>query len=476
MPSAPPVFTFVHAADLHLGAPFRGLDAAASEFFSGTSGTAGALLTEAGFETLNRLEALCLKTNAAFLLLAGDIYDDRDGVLRARFALRDMFARLQTAGVQVLIAHGNHDPLPDKAQPVAWPSNVTVFGPSAQCVCVADANGVPLALVHGVSHAGPREKENLSARFVRYTPDAVDERFVGLPDILPPDIFQIAVLHCAVGGAGGGHAPYAPCTLTDLTGAGFDYWALGHVHQHRILSRDPWVVYPGSAQGLHINETGPHGCCAVRVEGREVSCRAEPLAPVLWLKLAHDLETSGARTIDELELSLLEALEEAARDAVADSGENGKPDALFFRVILTGGTALDNVLRKPGNLPALVDRLRKEAAGSVENGPGVWVKDVVLETRPERDMAALSARGDLAGEVARLAQAAADDPAMAGQLAARALEPLHGHHKLKKILGRNAEGDMFNNTDSGPGDASGRDPAALAASAGALLISLLEDD
>lgn len=469
MPSAPFAFTFVHAADLHLGAPFRGLDAAASGLFSGESGTSGAVLAEAGFEALSRLEALCLKTNAAFLILAGDIYDDQDGVLRARFALRDMFERLQTAGVAVLIAHGNHDPLTDKAQPVAWPSNVTVFGPSAQCVCVAGADGGPLALVHGVSHTGPREKENLSAQFIRYTPGTADNRFAGLPEALPPGIFQIAVLHCAVGGAGNGHAPYAPCTLTDLTGGGFDYWALGHVHQHKILSRDPWVVYPGSAQGLHINETGPHGCCAVRVEGGEVFCRAVPLAPVLWLKLTHDLEASGVQTVDELESALLQSLENAARGAGADFGEYGAPKALFFRLTLVGGTGLDKILRKPGNLSALLDRLRKEAAGSVEGGPDVWIKDVVLETRPERDMEALAARGDLAGEVARLSRTAAEDPGMAGQLAARALGPLHGHHKLKKILARD-------DAAPAPGGASERDAAALVSSAGALLISLLEDD
>jgi DNA repair exonuclease SbcCD nuclease subunit len=43
-----------------------------------------------------------------------------------------------------------------------------------------------------------------------------------------------------------GHDAYAPCELTDLTNAGFDYWALGHVHERRVLSRTPWIVYPGN--------------------------------------------------------------------------------------------------------------------------------------------------------------------------------------------------------------------------------------
>ena len=531
-------FSFVHAADLHLGAPFRGLDAAASDVFAGRSGSLGDILAEAGYETLKRLESVCLETGAACLILSGDVYDDADGVLRARFALRDMFARLGEAGVRVFVAHGNHDPWSDKKEPVSWPDNVTVFGPDVSC-SLLDRNGAALALVHGISHAGRGVRENLAERFARYTPGSDGARFADLPGNLGADVYQIAVLHCAVGGAAGGHAPYAPCALSDLTGAGFDYWALGHVHQGGILHRDPFVVYPGSVLGLHVNESGPRGCVVARVRGGETAVERVSLAPVVWRKCILDLDGTAAGTsgtpglavpgsdplgpdspepdsfglewaggtavsqMEELEGALLGALERAALDAAEACGRYA-PRALFCRMILRGRTALDAVLRKPGNSAALLERIRAEQAQGTAGGMTVWVKDLILETRPERDEAALLARGDLAGEAARLARAAGDDPDIAAALAERALRPLYGHHKLKKILTAGspgspdemlaASGDTVSAAcggaaanapevpavptvpDDGFGGASVRAASLLAPSAGSLLTSLLEGE
>ncbi|MDL2209849.1 DNA repair exonuclease [Desulfovibrio sp. OttesenSCG-928-O18] len=433
-----PQFTFIHAADLHLGAPFRGLDVAASEAFP---------LADAGFRALERLEAACLEHGAAFLVLAGDIYDDKDGVLRARFALRDMFLRLEKAGVRVFIAHGNHDPLPSGPLPVAWPDNVTVFGADPGCVCV-ERNGEPLALVHGLSHTGPRETANLAKRLAPYGPGVTGEAFFSLPGGIPADIFQVAVLHCAVGGAGEGHAPYAPCTLGELTRAGFHYWALGHVHQGKVLGETPYVVYPGSIQGLHVNETGEHGCCVVRVDGESASVTHLPLAPVTWHKVHLDL--GNIETVDALEDAALEALE-------GDGKAEGAASALFCRLILEGRTGLDAVLRRPGSTGTLLERLRKELAPRA-----VWLKDIQVATAPARDEAALGERGDLVGEVARLAVSVGNDAALAADLADRALSALYGHQKLKKVLG---------------GEKAAHDAATeLAASAASLLTSLLEEE
>ena len=70
------------------------------------------------------------------------------------------------------------------------------------------------------------------------------------------DRYAIGLLHTQIGGP----SPYAPCSLTDLKESGMDYWALGHVHAHQILSEKPYIVYAGSPQGLDCTETGAHGC------------------------------------------------------------------------------------------------------------------------------------------------------------------------------------------------------------------------
>lgn len=420
-------FTFVHAADLHLGAPFKGLDSSAAEVFP---------LAEASFTALASLEKLCIEKNAAFLILSGDVYDDKDGVLRARFALRDMFARLEKAGIEVFFAHGNHDPHKTGALPVAWPGNVTVFSPEVSCKNVVK-NGESIALVHGISHGKMAETANLSLQF-KAKPNA--------------EAFQIAVLHCAVGGAGEGHAPYAPCTLTDLTEAGFDYWALGHVHQGKILSEKPWVVYPGSFQGLHVNETGDHGAVVVTVTEGVAHATTVPLAPVVWRKIVVDV--TDAETIDVLERAVATALETEAA-AIAEHTPQAK--TLFCRVVLRGRTPLDAMLQKRADRAALLDRVRAEFSGQLP----VWVKDIAAETKPLRDTAALLERSDLVGEVSRIAA----DQALAAEVAAAALEPLANHQKLKKALAGSA---IFAMRDA--------EAPLFAESAKSLLISLLEDE
>ena len=442
-----PQFTFIHAADLHLGAPFKGLDAAAPSAFS-SPGRKANLLAEAGFTALERLEAACKEHDAAFLILAGDIYDDKDGVLRARFALRDMFLRLRDMGVRVFIAHGNHDPLRPGSLPVAWPENVTVFGKTVSSEHVV-RDGLPLALVRGVSHETARETENLALHFALPAPE--QESSPSLSDALSPDLFQIAVLHCAVGGAGDNHAPYAPCSLSDLTETETDYWALGHVHQGKILCEAPFVVYPGSIQGLHINETGRHGCCVVRVDGKTCTVNTLPLAPVVWKKLPVAVE-EAQETIDALEEKLVETLEASAMECIG-------ADAVFCRIILEGATPLDAELRRPGGLETLLDRLRKEPA-LYNDSVKVWVKDIRLATSPPINFALLAEREDLMGEVVRMATSMHATPVKAEEMAAHATAPLYGNSKVKKAL-----------TGADPAEFC---PSVLANEAKSLLCSLLE--
>ena len=232
---------YIHAADLHLDTPFQGLSREVAQ-----EGALARLLQEATFTALDRLFGFCEAEKPDFLVLAGDIYNQENYSVKAQLRLRDGCRRLQQAGIRVFLAHGNHDPLDSRLHTVEWPDNVTVFGPEVERHLI-ERDGQPLAVVHGISHARQREARNLARFFAR------DTRY---------DCFQLGVLHCTVDDA---HKPdrYAPCSLDDLKAAGFDAWALGHVHEMCRLSQRPFVAYPGNAQGLHINECGPRGCLLV---------------------------------------------------------------------------------------------------------------------------------------------------------------------------------------------------------------------
>lgn len=476
-------FTFVHAADLHLDAPFRGVS---DLLLSARGGRTRAsehlvrLLREGTFIALERLTDLCIRERADFLLLAGDVYNSADSSLRARLALRDAFIRLETRGVRVFMVHGNHDPLSGEASAIPWPGNVTVFGRQVETHPVT-RQGETLALVHGVSHTGPREGKNLAALFKRKTADPLEA-----------DVFQIGLLHCALTDMSGAHAPYAPCTFNDLSSADMDYWALGHVHACRVLDRQgkslagyfagpsderadrrlfgrdsgqtagaaaeqsagrPFAAYPGSLQGLHVNETGPHGCLLLKADDRGgLTAEAIPLAPVQWEALRVDIPQEAA-DIPALENFLLEELAglsprrsesgggkpehepartpEAAGGSPEETGSPGRypPEAVIARLALAGRSDLDHELRKNGAAEDLGEHLNAEL-----DSAGLWVRDVIIEVRPLADLAASRERPDLAGEALRRAFSLQNDPEALALAAEQSLAPLFQRPKARKLL------------------------------------------
>jgi DNA repair exonuclease SbcCD nuclease subunit len=75
---------------------------------------------------------------------------------------------------------------------------------------------------------------------------------------------NIALMHTSLDGAPG-HDDYAPCKAAELHAAGFDYWALGHIHKRSIPEGRCKVVMPGMPQGRDIGESGPKSVTLVTV-------------------------------------------------------------------------------------------------------------------------------------------------------------------------------------------------------------------
>src|SRR5215471_3668194 len=204
---------FIHAADLHLDSPFRGL-----------ANTAPRLRDELQAATLGAFERIIdhtIQSKADFLIIAGDLYDSKDRSLRALVSFRRQMERLAERDISVFLVHGNHDPLNGWGSEFQLPPNVTTFSGRSHSEPVI-RRGKEIARVTGVSYVRERVTENLAATM---TPGE------GSP-------YSVAVLHANVGGQPG-HADYAPVTLDELTASGFDYWALGHVHAASILATEP---------------------------------------------------------------------------------------------------------------------------------------------------------------------------------------------------------------------------------------------
>ena len=92
---------FIHAADLHIDSPLRGLDA--------YEGAPVDRLRGATRQAFVALVDLAIAQQVDLVVLAGDIYDGNWTDFRTGLFFREQMVRLTRAGVRVFIAKGNHD-------------------------------------------------------------------------------------------------------------------------------------------------------------------------------------------------------------------------------------------------------------------------------------------------------------------------------------------------------------------------------
>ncbi|HVV18891.1 MAG TPA: DNA repair exonuclease, partial [Pseudonocardiaceae bacterium] len=245
----------VHAADIHLDSPLRGLTRLADDDVADQ-------VRQASRRALENLVRLTVEERADALVLAGDIYDgDWPDYATGRFFAQQM-GFLHDHGIPVFMAAGNHDAESEISRALTLPPNVTVLSTDAPQTVERDGFAV-----HGQGFPTRAVTENLVLAYPRRVPGLVN----------------IGVLHTAVTGAEG-HATYAPCSPDDLARTEYDYFALGHVHEHRVVNDGPRVAaFSGNLQGRHPRETGPKGALVVDVEPDEPAVlRHMPLDVARW--------------------------------------------------------------------------------------------------------------------------------------------------------------------------------------------------
>ena len=224
-------FSFIHAADLHLGSPLSGLATRDADL--------ARRLASAGRQAFEDLVTQAIERAVAFVVVAGDVYDGdwADNTIGLFFARQ--VARLDRAGIPTILVRGNHDAESVITRSITLPASVHVFPAARAGTLRLDALRVAM---HGRSFQGRAVEENLSLTY----PAAL------------PGWFNLGVLHTSCTGHAA-HETYAPCSVADLAARGYDYWALGHIHEYAELSRDPWIVFPGNLQGRSVRECGEKG-------------------------------------------------------------------------------------------------------------------------------------------------------------------------------------------------------------------------
>ena len=332
------MFTFLHAADIHLDSPLRGLEAYQDAPLE--------QIRLAARRAFDNLVELALDEKVAFVLLAGDLYDGDWKDYNTGIYFVNRMGRLREAGIPVIMVSGNHDAASQITKSLKLPDNVTLFPHRSVGTLLLDHYGVA---IHGQSFSSRSVMDDLVRNYHQGN----------------PALFNIGLLHTSLNGRPG-HEPYAPCTLDALRSKGYQYWALGHVHQREEICRDPWVVFSGNIQGRHIRETGTKGCTLVSVdEGRVISVEERELDVLRWAVCRVD--AARCESGDSLCDLVREAFEEKRAEA------DGRP--LAVRLIVEGITALHSEL----NEDAL--QWNEEFRAVAASLGDVWIEKVVMKTR-----------------------------------------------------------------------------------------------
>lgn len=361
---------FIHAADIHLDSPLRGLEA--------YEGAPLEQLRGATRQALTKLVDLCLSEHVDFLVIAGDVFDaDWKDFQTALFVTKEL-RRLDRAGIPVYLIFGNHDSVEGMSKKTPWPSNVKVFDHKRPETVKLGALKVA---IHGRSFPKREVVENW------------------VPDYPSPvsDWFNLGLLHTNAGG-NPNHDSYAPCSVSELAAKGYSYWALGHVHDYAVLNERPHVVYSGNLQGRHAREVGTKGCVLVEFEDTEVT--NIEFRPTDVLRWSHEIiEVAPQATRDEL----LDTVRTRLRESVISA--EGRLAAV--RVEIVGRCQLHAELVSDSARQQLVTDIRA-LAGEVSDE--LWIEKIKIRTQSLLDVEQLRLRGDNVGKLLQLVSEIANDP------------------------------------------------------------------
>jgi len=258
---------FIHAADLHLDTPFKGLEQTSKEM--------AAQLRQAPYESFANIIDIALEKAVDFVLLAGDLYNTQRVNIKAQSQFIEELERLNQADIPVFLIRGNHDYLTEETAQFSLPlpENVYTYTSDVSTHVIETKNRQRVA-VSGFSY----DSQWIFDRKIKKYP--TKQKDVDM---------HIGLLHGSAEGVDSEEGNYAPFTIGELRHKNYDYWALGHIHLRQQVAEHPLAHYPGSIQGLHKNETGDKGCLYVEWDLRESKVEFMPTAPVIWDKMELDI-------------------------------------------------------------------------------------------------------------------------------------------------------------------------------------------
>lgn len=298
---------FLHTADLHIDSAFSALGA--------LNASERRMVQRA---VLRRIFDLASREKCDMLLIAGDLFDSAYVTPETGAVCIELFEKF---GKPIIISPGNHDAYTAGSfyATAELPENVFIFNSPRLTSLKFEEYGVT---VWGYAFTSPA---------LTVSP---------LEGASPVD-GGINIL-CAHGELEAPTSRYAPVMLSDIRRIGFDYVALGHVHNPTVGTDT--VRYCGFPEGRSFDELGEGGVLIVDIEdGRDVVVKKHTVSErkYEWTELSVDSMAS----------------EEELRNAITNKLlEYGQGLPTYLRLELVGTLTADI-------LPDLSDFERREYTG-----------------------------------------------------------------------------------------------------------------
>jgi DNA repair exonuclease SbcCD nuclease subunit len=256
----------------------------------------------------------CISEKVEFVLIVGDLFDSAIPSIDILKEATAKLKELKDAGIDCYVVPGSHD--------------FSISGKSM--IHVLEKAG----LFHDVGF--PIDTKEFYIAGVAGEKRGLEIKNISSVKAKRGNKINILLLHTTLAEMG---LPIDSVPLKELP-KGFDYYALGHIHEQRVFDKDnAKVVYPGGLFPCNFMELEKNGGSFFIVElekGKETKLQEIPvkLKEVLNLKIDADGETTQS-----LREKILKSLNDAnAKDKIVTlrvSGklESGKPSEIDFKTI-----------------------------------------------------------------------------------------------------------------------------------------------
>ena len=265
----------LHFADVHIGVenysrvdPETGLSTRLADFLA----------------TYDEVVSYALDNRVDLALFCGDAYKSRDPNQTHQREFAKRVARLANEGIPVFLLVGNHDTPHVIGRATALEIFQTldvprvVTGDSTRTYRIATAAGpLQVVAVPWIRRSAFLARDEMRGLTPEQVNEAIQERLARIvrtqAEGLDPNVPAVLAGHVSVSEAktsseqsmmlGRDHV----LLKSDVALPAFDYVALGHIHRHQVLGRDPMVVYSGSLQRIDFGEEGDEkGFCVVDLD------------------------------------------------------------------------------------------------------------------------------------------------------------------------------------------------------------------